>query len=79
MGQRTITTTPVLSGIRIEAPVVAGQDPRVWVEGQVQDEQGRVVESVTKNVYPEFTVTQKARVDDIIAYGKRVIAIAAGD
>ena len=69
MGTRTINTVPVLSAVRIEPSPIAGQDPRVWVEGQVQDDQGRVVETVQKNVYPDLTAAQKTA----------VVARAAGD
>ena len=79
MGQRTITTVPVLSVIRIEPATTPTADPRVWVEGQVQDEAGNVVEQVQENVYPALGAAAKARVQDILDAGLGVVRRAAGD
>jgi hypothetical protein len=80
MGQRTIQTHGVLTLIRVDpAPNGVGSDPRVWVEGQIQDTNGNVVEQVSEDLYPQLTAAQKTAVGNLIAKVTARLAVLAGD
>jgi hypothetical protein len=79
MGTRTITTKPVLQMIRID--VVAGQNPRVWVEGVLQDAAtGDTVKQVAEDIFPLMTAQQKSAITTLVTkVTARLDEIDAGD
>lgn len=66
MGQRTITTTPILQMIRIDPPVDGG-NPRLWVEGILQDATtGQTVRQIGEDIYPSLTAAQKGAITTLV-------------
>lgn len=63
MGTRTIHTNPVLTSIRIDP----ADPPRMWVEGQIQDDAGNVIQTVVEDIFPALTANQKGAVTTLVS------------